>query len=66
MITFENLNKIFIGLNEKEAIDKCSAQGLLFRIVSRDGTSFMKTCDYRPNRLNFEIKEGKVVNVLRG
>lgn len=36
------------------------------RVTERDGQLLPRTMDYRPERLNFAMADGRVVNVTRG
>ena len=36
------------------------------RIQRYEGESFMTTCDYVPNRINVEIKDGHVIQLSKG
>ena len=55
-----------IGMEKQAAIDLIKGQGLKARVRSEDGESFMGTCDYRMDRINLHITEGKVTSVSRG
>ena len=56
----------FIGLTEKEGADRAEAEGLRHRILSVDGRPRPATKDYRPDRINFEIVNGRITAVTRG
>ena len=51
----------YIGLSEEDATEKARAEGYDHRIVARDGEEFMVTMDYREDRINFSIENGRVV-----
>jgi hypothetical protein len=59
-------DQAFIGRTADAAAALAKEQGLLSRVVSVDGQLRPTTKDYRPNRVNFEIEQGKVVKVSRG
>ncbi len=39
---------------------------LLFRVVQKDGEALVTTADYRPERLNFKIDDGVIIEVSQG
>ncbi len=55
-----------IGLSEKEALDVISQNGFKARIDSKDGESFMGTCDYRLDRVKLSVYGGKVTTANIG
>lgn len=56
----------FIGLTLGEAEAKAKKADLPHRVVKRDGESLPVTRDYRPERLNFTVENGKVTAVTNG
>lgn len=59
--TNESCTKKYVGMTESNATQEVQKQGRVFRIVERDGKSFPVTEDYNKERLNFSIKDGKVI-----
>lgn len=55
-----------IGMEEKQAIDLLVKNGWHWRVTSRDGKPFIRTADYRPDRVNLEIKSGKITSIKVG
>jgi hypothetical protein len=55
-----------IGLNELEAVDYIESEGYYSRIAARDDESFALTMDYRSDRINLFVKEGKVSDATVG
>lgn len=53
----------YLGLSESDAIGKAKKDDRAYRVVSRDGESFPVTDDFSEHRLNFTVKDGKVVKV---
>lgn len=53
----------YIGLAESEAVAKAEAEGLVSRVVERDGQAQVITLDLRSDRLNFTITNGSVTKV---
>jgi hypothetical protein len=47
----------------KPALD---AAKIRFRVVEQDGESMIVTMDYSPDRLNFKIKYGVIIEVKKG
>lgn len=56
----------FIGLSIDEAKALAEKRGQPHRVTSIDGNPRMATADFVPDRLNFEIENGRVVAVKRG
>jgi hypothetical protein len=48
------------GLEVSEAHRRVEARGLLFRIVSVDGEFFSITADLRRDRVNVDVRSGKI------
>lgn len=55
-----------IGMEKQAAIDLIKGRGLKARVRSEDGQSFMGTADYRRDRINLHIQDGKVVKASVG
>lgn len=55
-----------IGMEKQAAIDLIKSQGLKARVRSEDGQSFVGTMDYRLDRINLHIQDGKVVKASKG
>lgn len=55
-----------IGMEKQAAIDLCKSKGVKVRVRSEDGQAFMGTCDYRMDRINLHITDGKVTSATRG
>lgn len=56
----------FVGLGEKEAVVLAEEQGLVVRVVERDGEQFPVTMDYRLDRVNFVVADGLVTAAAMG
>jgi hypothetical protein len=50
----------YVSLSKKAAIAKAEAEGRPWRIASENGESFPATLDYNPERVNFDINQGRV------
>ncbi len=59
-------NRKFLALPLEEAVREAERRKLTWRIAERDGEKLMLTEDYRPNRVNFKVRNGFVVEVFRG
>ena len=59
-------NSPLVGKTIEEAEALCKDAGIHFRVVSRDGQSYMVTDDYDPERLNLTVVKGIVENTERG
>ncbi len=55
-----------VGKTLEEAEIECEKSNVIFRITSIDGSYFMVTRDYCPERLNFDIKDGIVIKANFG
>lgn len=55
-----------VGLKVARARARAKAQGFGFRVVSVDGESRSVTLDYRPDRLNATVVDGRVTEVTTG
>jgi len=60
------MEKNYIGLTIKEAVERAKSEEFIFRVVKQDGIIFVVTCDLRLNRLNFEIENNKITNCYIG
>ncbi len=58
--------KSFTGLTLKEAQDLAKINKLRSRVIEIDGEPQGVTADHRPERLNFSIKNGKIIRVNKG
>ncbi len=56
----------FVGLLLTEAQAAADQAGVPHRVVERDGEALPRTMDFRPERLNFAVVDGKVVKVTKG
>ena len=54
------LLKDLIGMKEAKAIQTLGDLGVKIRIVSRDGVKFIITADFKTDRVNLAIENGKV------
>lgn len=55
-----------VGMPLKKAQKACDDRSLPHRVVEIDGEPQIVTRDFRPERLNFAIKEGVVIAVTMG
>jgi hypothetical protein len=55
-----------IGLTEQEAIDAIEAEGLIARVVARDGEFYAVTEDYSVSRINLVVEAGLVTEATVG
>src|SRR5581483_6416408 len=49
------------GMSESDAIAKTQKDNRPYRIASQDGKSYVLTADFSTERVNFDIRNGKVV-----
>jgi hypothetical protein len=64
--TSDTSTQSYVGLTKKEAIAKAEASDTPWRITREDKEVFMVTQDYNPERVNFEIDQGKVTKATNG
>lgn len=55
-----------IGLLEHVGVILIAERGFTSRIRSRDGKNYMGTCDFRMDRINLNITDGKIVRAGPG
>lgn len=60
----KSVSDSIIGLDIVDAEYMAKKKGLLIRPMCVDGQELLGTCDYRPNRLNIEVNDGKVSAVV--
>lgn len=56
----------YVGLTKSAAIAKAKSQGRPWRITREDNEVFPGTLDYNPERVQFEIDNGKVTKATFG
>ena len=56
----------YVGLSKKAAIAKADANDVTWRILREDDEQFPATMDFNPERINFEIDNGKVTKATLG
>lgn len=56
----------YVGLTKAAATAKADAAEVTWRITREDDEEFMVTLDYDPQRLNFEIDDGRVTRATYG
>ncbi len=55
-----------VGLELEYAEDILEERNIIYRVVMIDNVPFMLTADYKPERLNLYIEDGKVVKITNG
>jgi hypothetical protein len=63
---FQALAEKVVGLAEAEAVDLVESVGGVARVVARDGETFSGTEDYRVDRINLRVEDGKVTTASIG
>lgn len=56
----------FVGLSKDDAIAKAEDEDLTWRILREDDEEFPATMDFRTDRVNFAIDDGKVTEANFG
>ena len=62
----EEFAATLIGLPEQEAVEAIEAEGLIARVVARDGEYYAVTLDYSVSRINLVIESGLVTEATVG
>lgn len=62
--TIESAGDLVIGLSEDEAEEALDDRGWTLRVTRRDGEDLPVTMDLRPDRVNVEVVDGEVTEVL--
>lgn len=52
------------GRDLADVESEAEAVGLAIRVMREDGKNCIGTCDYRPERINVEVENGKIKSVL--
>lgn len=55
-----------IGMKSEDAATFAKSKGVAVRVAKEDDNSMMLTMDYISDRINLEIKKGKVTKYYRG
>jgi hypothetical protein len=66
LVRSEAFAETLIGMTENGAIAAIAAEGLIARVVARDGEYFMVTEDYSVSRINLEIENDRVTRATVG
>ena len=56
----------YVGKSLDEAKKYAEDGGFITRVTESDGKAFIFTMEYRTNRLNFRVKNNKVIDVYGG
>ena len=62
--TVDSATAVLVGLTEAEAHDAAAEHGWTVRVARLDGEDQPLTMDFRENRVNVEITDGKVTSVV--
>jgi hypothetical protein len=62
--TVETATDLVVGLTEDEAEEALEECGWTMRVGRRDGEDLAMTMDFRPERVNVEVTDGEVTEVL--
>ncbi len=60
------MEKEFIGLTKKQALEKAKNQKMVPRIIHENGYDFLQTQEFRLDRLNFKIQKDIVTECYIG
>jgi hypothetical protein len=56
----------YVGMTEEDAMAAITKNKMTPRVRSKDGKAFMGTMDYRTDRVNLTIEDGKVTQATIG
>jgi hypothetical protein len=65
-MTPEDALKEVVGVNEQEAIDFLNLNDIIYRVSSRNGRGNILTMDFKYERVNLSINEGRVTHARLG
>jgi hypothetical protein len=66
VLTCKNAHQQVAGMDKKKALEYIKESGFKSRILGEDGQSFIGTHDYRTDRMNLFIDDGKVSAIRCG
>ncbi|MFK7851380.1 MAG: hypothetical protein AB8D78_10420 [Akkermansiaceae bacterium] len=61
-----NKSETLVGQNFEKVKQALDSTEIRYRVVEKDGESFIVTMDFLPDRLNFKIKDGMITTVTKG
>ena len=56
----------FVGLTLEDAEAYCEKNKIVYRVIREDENRYAVTADYRINRINFQVDDGKVTSADYG
>jgi hypothetical protein len=56
----------WVGLTLEEAQQRATNDGFTWRITEVDGKSFIVTMDLKSNRINFRVRNNKIIEAYTG
>lgn len=63
----ENIDtKAYVGKDISEVEQLLDEKGQPHRVMWQDGEAFFGTMDFRPDRLNFHVEDGKIIEAYTG
>lgn len=62
----ENFALTVIGMEEQRAIEAIEAEGMIARVIARDGEYFIVTEDFVYSRINLVVESGFVIEATAG
>lgn len=60
------MENVLIGKTLNQAQFFCDEAGTPHRVTKLDGNDLIVTCDYVPERVNFEVEKDIIINVTFG
>lgn len=61
--TLKMFNKKLVGMTVRQAMDAVADDKMKIRLVEKSGQALVCTRDYRTDRLNVSVHDGKIVEV---
>lgn len=61
-----NHKVLFLGEDKEDVIELLSNMDLEWRIIEEDNKPYIVTRDYKPERLNFTIKDNVIIEISYG
>lgn len=62
-VDIDEATKVLVGVSESDAVAAGADLGWTVRVVTRDGETLAATDDYRTDRVNVSVTDGKVISV---
>jgi len=62
----EEIKNNVVGMLYDDAVIYIKANGFIYRIIKRDGQPYVRTCDFKSDRINLNINKDVVISTSIG